>query len=76
MTTYTAYNITIKGDSQMVIVNDDSTKVWPFLMHSYTAEEWVADAKLGFIDYYFPYCEEDGDLAPALSAIKENGVVV
>lgn len=76
MTIYTAYNVTIKGDNHMVIVNDGSTKAWPFHSGSYTAEEWAGDAKLGFIDYYFPYCEEDGDLAPALSAIKENGVVV
>ena len=76
MTIYTAYNVTIKGNSQMVIVNEDITKAWPFHVGSYTAEEWAAAAKLSFIDYYFPYCEEDGDLTPALGAIHENGVVV
>ena len=76
MATYKAYHVTIKGEHQMVIVNESRTLAYPFGYDSYSAEEWAEDARLGFTNFYAHYCTEDGDLAPALDAIDNHGELV
>ena len=76
MSIYRAYHVTIKGNYQMVIVNESRTFAYPFGDNGYSAKEWAEDARLGFTNFYVPYCTEDGDLAPALDAIDNHGELV